>query len=1360
MNKIIYFFLCIHFSVYTQINDFKLNNLSTINGLSQSSVIAIHQDNLGQIWLGTRDGLNKYDGSNFTVYRNNPIDSLSISNNDVLSIEIDSEENIWVGTYNGLNCYNPKNNSFKRFFHSKSEMSLSNNTIWCIKEIGNEVWIGTAKGLSIYNKKLKKITNCIYASPSNFSIPHNNVLRIIETNSGDIWVGTAMGLCKLISRNGDQFVFEKIGNQLLGKHFFVQDVIEDAFGDLWIATKSDGLLKYNVITKSLVSYLKKMGNKEIDIRALAFDLEGALWIGSLNGLSVLAKNKELYKVFKNQTEISSLGKIKSIFRDKKGSIWVGTYYRGVNIWDVSNTNFITINQNSGKRSLSFDVVSSIASDKKDYLYFGTEGGGLTVYNEKLNKTKFITTANNKELVSDNIKSLYLSEKGLLWIGTFTEGVSVYNCNTNTFENHRISKDLQDYLKQVGVYAIKKGEGNYVWLGTFDKGLIRYDTDDFSYSQILMDETSSNFLSHKRVRSVLVDCDKRVWVGTQSGLNQIIFKGLNNYRIKHFFFDESGLSGDDILTLFEDSRNRIWVGVKEKGLFLFDGEKFKRVEIPLGNINITSVNSILEDKKGNIWFSSNQGIVKYDFLNKSAIIHDQTNGLVSAEYNNNASTSLGANKFFFGGPGGITYFDADAIAVNQYVPQVLLTDFKIKNKSVQVNNESNILTKSIVYTKELTLSYDKANFSINFSIPNFINPTNNQYMYRLVGIDNDWITTKNTEVNYTIQNPGTYYFEVKGANNDGNWNETPTRLKINVNPAPWRSVWAFILYAILIGLSLYGLIWIMKSKAILKHELELEYLEAERTKEVNLAKLKFFTNISHEFRTPLTLILGPLQQILSGYSGSNALHKKLLVIESSANHLLQLINRLMDFRKLENNQFNLQAAEGNIVKFLQEIFLSFSEFAKVGSYNYSFNCAEEEILVYFDRYKLERVFYNLISNAFKYTPKGGTISIKIFKEGNKIIIEVKDSGVGIADEYMDKVFDRFFEVAIHNNSNANYVKGTGIGLSIAKNIVNLHHGNIILEKNKTQGVCFKVGLLLGKEHLSEKEIVEGFKISDDITQYTSQLTSMPKIVETDLDDLVLSEKKQTILIVEDNNSLRAFMKGILLEEYNVIQAENGKEAMKKALKYIPDLIVSDVIMPKMVGTELCSAIKENIKTSHIPVILLTSRTSLIYKFDGLERGADDYISKPFNLKEFKLRIKNILASKQRLKDRFLKEDSFKPNEIVVSSLDEKLLKKAFQIVEDNIANEQLDVPFFCEELGVSRSLLFTKIKAWTNFTPNEFIREIRLKRAAQLLEQNKLNVSQVCYKVGFKTPKYFSKCFQNKFGITPSQYSEKYSSDFS
>jgi len=1341
-------------NVFSQ-NKYRLKNISTTDGLSQSSVIAIHQDKFGQMWFGTRDGLNKYDGSKFTIFRNDAANKHSISNNDILSIEEDNTGKIWVGTYNGLNCYDPVSNTFTRYLHTKNNHTISSNAIWSIREIGDEMWFGTSKGLTIYNKKSKLFTSVFHSDTDPSTVPSNNIITILKSKKGAIWIGTTKGLCQLVSRKNGKLSFKNYplnNTDLLN----VQAIAEDVSGNLWVGTKNKGLLKFDKTSNAFVSFLSENKFREIntDIRSLAFDNQGSLWIGAYDGIYILGKDKNVQKI-NSSNNSNGIDKVKSIYMDRKGSVWIGCYYKGVNIWDISNVNFSNYNQNSKKIAMSFDVVSSIIADQKQNIYFGTEGGGITIYNKNTEAISYINSKGGQNIKND-IKSMCLSGD-VLWIGTYSKGLSAYNVISKKMEDHRIADDLTVLLKESGVYSIKAEGNGIIWIGTFGKGLIRYNTVSKTFETIGNDNTKASYLTNNIVRTILVDQKKGAWVGTQNGLNYIPLNNftINKYSIQHYFFDSASLSGDDILTLFQDSQNKIWVGTKAKGLHYFDGKKFNKINLRIGNTVITSIHSILEDDDKNLWISTNQGIIKYSTTLKTVVIYDQKDGLASNEFNDNAALKLDSNQFYFGSPSGATYFDAKKISLNTYAPQVLITNLKIKNENIHPNDSIGILEKSIGYTKTITLDYDKANFSIDFAIPNYIRSKNNQYSYRLVGLENNWTTTKSTEAIFAIQNPGTYTFEVRGSNNDGVWNKVPTTLTVIVKPAPWRSIWAFLLYGIVIGVGLYGLIWIMKSKARLKQKLELEYLETKRIEENNIAKLDFFTNISHEFRTPLTLILGPLQQILANYNGTNEMYKKLLVIEGSANHLLGLINRLMDFRKLENHQVTLESAEGNIVKFTREIFLSFIEYAKDGGYNYTFESSEEEILVYFDRYKLERVFYNLISNAFRYTPKGGNIHLKISHDNENLFIAIEDSGVGIAPEHIDKIFDLFFEVPMHNNVQKNYNKGTGIGLSIVKNIVKLHKGDIEVTNKETQGVVFKVTLPLGRTHLLDNEIITDFRISDDIDQYTAQLEKAEITEPEDIDDFVVNDEKQTILIVEDHKVLRSFMKNLLKEDYNIIEAENGKIAFEKALQHVPNLIISDVIMPEMVGTELCSKIKENLKTSHIPVILLTSRTSLVYKFEGLESGADDYISKPFNLIEFKLRVKNLLNSTERLKNKFSSDDNFIPSEITVSSLDEDLLKKAFKIVEENISNEQFDIPFFCTELGVSRTMLFLKIKAWTNFTPNEFIHEIRLKRAAQLLEQNKLNVSEISYKVGFNNPKYFSKCFQKKYGETPTQFADKF-----
>ncbi|WP_298551487.1 two-component regulator propeller domain-containing protein [uncultured Algibacter sp.] len=1352
MKKIVlYLFLFIVFcTLKAQNNSYLFRHLSTFDGLSQSSVIAIHQDRLGQIWIGTRDGLNKYDGTKFTVYRNQENNSSSISNNDILSIHEDNDGFLWVGTYNGLNKYNPKTDLFTRYFHDEKSSSLSNNTIWIIKTLSNgKVWLGTSEGLSIYNKEEDSFSNYL----NTFERPiQKRIMCVMEASNGDVFVGTGAGIYKLSSLNENIFEFTILKGS---EDFYVQDLVEGFNENILIASRNNGVISYDLVSRMFSSYLETdntIGNNDKNVRKLLFDIDNNLWIGTYNGLKIVSRDKSVVALRADIDNKNGLSKnsIKYLFEDIKNSIWIGTYYGGINIWDDSNVNFRNITQNRIGKGLSYNVVSSIEYYKNN-IYFGTEGGGVTIWDRNKNTYSYILKKNTS-LSDNNIKSLRVINN-TLWIGTFKNGLDLYDLRTKQFLKNKLPENLREFIKNAGVYAIKRDRFNNVWIGTFGQGLFKYNPETKDFKRFYESDNIKSTLSNNLVRAICIDSQNNIWVSTEKGLNRIDNKDI----VSTFFYDETLQYGDDILCVFEDIHKNLWVGTKSKGLYKYDATTFKPVNLSVNDINISSVHSIHEDNKEQLWISTNQGLVKYNSKQNEIEIYNQTDGIVSNEFNDNSSLKLGESEFYFGGPTGVTYFDSNKLITNSYTPQVILTDFNIKENDYKKSKVNTVLQNTLPYTKSINLSHTQGNFSISFSIPNFINPSNNNYKYRLKGLEKEWNLTTSNTASYTIQNPGNYVFEVKGANSDNVWNEGVTQLKIYVAPAPWRTWWAFTIYGLLIILALYFLLDILKSRTKLRHDLQLEYLETEKTKEINKDKLQFFTNISHEFRTPLALILGPLNQIIENYRGSSNVYKKLLVIDNNANHLLHLINRLMDFRKFENNLYKLQAAEGNIVKFLREIYLSFTEFAKNGNYEFDFICDEDTVLVYYDRNKLERVFYNLISNAFRYTPKGGKIVIRVKKNENSLNIYIEDTGVGIAKEYHDKIFERFFEVAVNNKPDNNYNKGTGIGLSIAKNIVELHKGTIEVKSNlDDKGSIFSVSLLLGSTHLNETEILQDFKFSDDVSQYIEQLNEPKDFIEDAFVEDIKEEDKQTILIVEDHKPLRKFIKSLLKGQYNVIETENGKLALKKAKKEAPDLIVSDVIMPEMTGTELCSAIKEDLKTSHIPIILLTSRSSLIYKIDGLELGADDYISKPFNINEFKLRVKNLLQTREKLRKKFVSNEGLKPEDILVSSYDEKLYKKALLIVNENISNEDFDITYFCAELGVSRTMLFTKIKAWSNFTPNDFIQHFRMKRAAQLLEQGKINISQVSYQVGYRDPKYFSKSFQKKFGETPSKYASKFS----
>lgn len=1368
------FFFAYISTVFSQDNDFVFRHLSISEGLSQSSVISVAQDKKGLMWFGTRDGLNKYDGQRFTVYKHDNNDSSSISNNDITSIFEDSSGDLWIGTFNGLNKYAYNKDRFIQFFNDiEDPTTISDNSIWTIFESSNgDIWVGTANGLNRYDKKTHKFERFYHDPQNEYSLSNNYVHDIFEDHEGFIWIATAEGLNKMsVSTNG-HVRFKKYlhqpGDASSISNNYIQTIAEDASGNLWIGTKYGGLNKYDYRTDSFEAYKydpkKPNSISNNDVRCLSFDKAGNLWIGTYSGLNLFEiKEKRFYRFLNEKDDPNTLSKnsIKSIFIDVNESVWVGTYYGGVNLLDPQNSNFKNYKYKPNLSGLSFEVVSAIIEDKKGNIYIGTEGGGVNVLNNKTKIFKYIKKDNSAHTItSNNIKSLYLDKKKNLWIGTYSGGLNILNLKTDAIKHYQNDPEDRYSLSDNDIYSIVQQNDSLFWLGTHGGGLNLFNRNSGQFTHFR--EGASPHLSSDLIRIVFKDSKGNLWVGTQYGLNFLSRQNIkaNNIQFKNYFYNRTKQTGEDILTIFEDSQSRIWVGTNESGLSLFDSVADKFVNYSLYAMSGSTsnlVHGILEDNNQNLWVSTNQGILKLNPNDSTFKKFDESDGLVANEFNNNSCMKTSSGEMYFGSLEGVANFHPDSIITNQYAPPVVLTDFKLFGQTVKVGSNDGVLDKIISNINQVELEYDQAIFTIGYAIPNYINPNKNYYTYRLKGLEEQWNTTRNNSATYTIQKPGTYVFEVKGANNDGLWNAEPTTLQVTVNPAPWRTWWAFLLYGIIISVALLLLVNIILSRSKFKHELELEHVNNERQKAVNQMKLQFFTNISHEFRTPLTLILGPLEQIIVDYRGSNKLYKKLLVIEKNANRLLKLIDQLMDFRKFENNHFQLRAAEGNIVAFVKEIFLSFKQFAKLHHFNYEFTSEVDALMLWYDRDKMERVIYNLISNAFKYTPNNGNINVSITQSEDTVEITVADSGVGMEQEHLDKIFERFYEVGpCKNLLNTKYNKGTGIGLALTKGIVDLHSGQINVRSKKNAGSIFTVRLPLGTSHLKEEQVLKDFKNSEDINNYRMKnyLAVQPEEYDYFPD---IPKDAPVILIVEDNIEVRKYIVQIFKDNYNIKEASNGKEGLKQALLSGPDIIISDVMMPEMDGIEFCSQIKSNIKTSHIPFILLTARTSLIFKFEGLEMGADDYISKPFNVKELKIKVKNYIKSQKRLKEKFTNESVVNPSEITVNSMDEKLLEKALQIVDENISNEMFDIPTFCEELGVSRTMLFTKIKAWTNLTPNEFIQVMRLKRAACLLEQNKLNIAQVGFEVGFKNPKYFSKCFQRHYSITPTLYAKKFTS---
>ncbi|OHX64530.1 hybrid sensor histidine kinase/response regulator transcription factor [Flammeovirga pacifica] len=1327
--------------------------LNTKHGLSQSNAITLIEDNQGMIWIGTRDGLNRYDGKKIEIFRNDPKDSNSLSNSDILDLALDPQHGLWIGTYYGLNYYNIHQKKFTRYLSGTSDSdNISNNTVRSVTTLPNgNILVGTRDGLNVLDVKTGKFSKFFHRDNDLHSIPDNHIFKVFVDAQQKIWVGTAKGLCIMRPiQNG--YTFEQV-ELLNGKEVYVQEILEDKDHNIWVGTLGDGLIKIGSNYKTLRHYKKENSTfSNNNVRALAFDQHDRLWVGTYNGLDILEPSGELitsYSSFYNTNALSG-NKVKSLLCSKDGTIWIGTYYGGVNIWNEGNFNFSFINQKTTNNRFTHNVISSI-EELKGKLYFGTEGGGIIIWDKQ--KDQFTTyNTQTSSLKSDITKSLKVDTiRDELWVCTLDQGISIFDVKKSRF-THFIND--KNGLSHNAVYDVIQWDKDRFWIATFGGGLNLYNRSKNKVEQVFTPKNSQ--LSDEMIRTMLLDKDKNLWLGTQNGLTYLALDKKTNQvlQTKQYFFDaKKGISAD-IIEIFQSGSGDIYVGTRVYGLQKLSNDRFHEIDL-FSELSSSSqyIHAIEEDEKGILWISSNNGIMRYDPLTNQKKIYQESDGLISKGFNNKASKLGSDGLMYFGGPNGITTFNPKSILENDYAPEVQLMNIWVNNQMILPNDSTQILNQAIGETKQIELAHDQSNFTLDFAFTNYINSEKNKFIYRIKGLDNQWKQTGNSKANFTIQQAGNYEFQIKGVNSDGVESTQLKVLKIKVHPAPWFSMWAIILYVILLVIISLGIYLVMKRQTSLQYELELNHKINLQQQEINRSKLQFFTNISHEFRTPLTLILGTLEQVIAEYKGSNTVFKRLSIIQSNTQQLMKLINQLMDFRKMENDKLVLEVVEDDLVQFSKTIFQSFQSLASEGGYDYEFKCDKEHIDLYFDPHKLERVFYNLLSNAFKYTPSKGKVSFSITEHQEKVFIVVEDTGKGIPNEYKTKIFERFYQVSEELRKNQqNY--GTGLGLAISKSIVELHQGELTVTSEEDKGSSFAIVLHKGIDHLQDQNIT--FKNTSSYAfENKNQEGIAQKGTEVKLKQLVNDKDKSTVLVVEDNTQVRDFIVELLLEEYNVIEAENGEVGLKKTLDHHPDLIISDVMMPVMDGITFCKQVKTDIHTSHIPVILLTARTADQFKYEGLEMGADDYMSKPVSIAELKLKVRNLLKFVDSLKNKFKDEGLVRPSEMTISSVDEELLEKAIEIMNENIGNQFFNVEQYAEDLGLGRTMLFTKIKKWTGLTPNEFILAMRMKQAAQLIELNKINISQVCYKVGFKDPKYFSKSFKKYHGCTPSVYSKKF-----
>lgn len=760
----------------------------------------------------------------------------------------------------------------------------------------------------------------------------------------------------------------------------------------------------------------------------------------------------------------------------------------------------------------------------------------------------------------------------------------------------------------------------------------------------------------------------------------------------------------------------------------DKESFTSFDISDG-LPRNTIKGLLSDEQGNIWISSSQGLSKFNPKTRTSTNYTVEDGLASNAFAAYSYCMLSDGYMMFGGNNGITMFHPSDIRINEVLPKLSITDLKVNNTSITSYGEESPLKQHISKVKELTLRHDQSVFSFDFVAMSYISQEQNEYKYMLEGFDSQWNDVKHKHsATYTNLNPGSYIFKVKASNNDGLWNDTITSVKVNVLPPVWRTWWAYLSYVILFLSLLYLVIHIRSSR-----------LADKRTHELDMLKINFFANVSHEFRTPLTLILSPLEELLKNSNISEE-SSSLRMMHRNTQRLLTLVNQLLDFQKIGSGEIKFRPSVVEIVSFARDISQSFANSSIKSNIDFTFNSNVSECYMSLDSRKTENLLFNLLSNAFKYAPEGGKVSIDlILQDGEErsLIIKVRDNGPGIDVTNHENIFKKFFRA--ENVSNTTFT-GSGIGLFLVKEYVELHKGSIAVDSCLGEGACFIVKF----------PIYDGLEFIE--SEQHCCITEASHSVEEDcLDDVKRKSNKPLLLLVEDNSDFRQFLKGSLSQSFKVIEAVNGIEGWNLVSKYIPDLVISDVMMPIMDGNELCAKIKTDQRTSHIPVILLTAQSAEQHLLAGFESGADQFVSKPFSLSVLEFRIASLLKQRQKLQQSFSKKIEVNPSDIVVTSIDEKFVIQALEFIEKNISNTKLSVEDLSRELDISRVHLYRKVSAITGKSPSDFIRSIRLKRAAQLLETSKLSIAEVAYQVGFSNPKYFTKCFKAEFDMIPSAY---------
>ncbi len=1325
----------------------RYERLSTASGLSQSTVFKIIQDKRGFLWFATADGLNRYDGHSFVIYRHDPGEVNTLSGSDISSVVEDDEGNIWVAARSsGLNKIDLKTGKILRFRQKIRGIDFSSLTISSLLRVENHRIFATAVGVGLLAFDSK--TNQFLLNESEFNHPLvKDAVRLYKHSNGSIWLGTKTG--QLISYGGKRVIIPfDFSGKTMSSSYRVRALYESKTGDLLVGTEGKGLFRFNPENQkfSNVFYTSKEPlSRQNIVSSLIHDAQGNLWIGTDNGVYTL--NGEDFSHPKHipsnpdpELGISSFS-VMSLFTDSNRNTWIGTWEAGLNISFFQKSRFSVLRYKPNTfQGLLSNKVTSLSAGNDQGVWLGSNVG-LSFFNHKTGKVKHLVNEAvvNKLNVTTgfDVNLLQALPDGSVWIAAWGKGLYHFTP----------PNDLKSYpfrLGEVGMnWTSSLLDGNRLLLGTQSKGLFAFDLKNKSF-QNPFGRFSNTELRNKNINSILHGIDGRIWIGTT--MHGIYVYNPRSNRTIHFEKNNSSnsLKYNHITCIKQDRQGRIWILTNGGGLHLYLGDsKGFRVFTVADGLGSNTLRGMEEDKKGDLWLTTNGGISKMDAKTFKFVNYDDADGLQGKEFIITAHAKNKQGWLFFGGVNGLNYLKSDSLRMRLDIPHVYLTGLKIFNKSVAVGAPNSPLTSDLPDLKTLVLQPEQSVFSLDFVAIEYQRPKNNRYAYMLEGFDEDWnyVGTQRTAT-YTNLSPGTYTFKVKATNSDGVWGENPVELQIEVLPPWYRTWWAYLLYFIsLVGI-VYAFMREIQIRESFRTDIRLKEIEKERIKELEQIKTSFFTNISHELRTPLTLIISPIEKY---FLKNNSLPKeqegRLQSIHQNAQKLLRLINQLLDLSKIEAGKQHPIIAKHDMILQLNQIIQGFESYALQKQISLKHEFPVESLWVYYDADILEKCLSNLLSNAFKHTPEDGKIGVVLeldevfvgkLSHVRNVKLKVLDTGRGISESHLPHVFDRFYQIP-----DAAQVVGTGVGLSLCKELMQLHRGDIQVKSRLGEGSAFTLQFPVELEAF-EKSWVKN-------VDQSIPTMKLPVIPVSD----AIEKEKPILLVVDDHAEMRTFIGEIFENRFQVLYSDRGEDALEQAQVYLPDLVITDWMMPGMSGINLCRALRQNAKTSHIPIVILTSKSSQESQIEGMQSGADDFVSKPFNADILEIRVNTLLEAKERLRKNWQKQMIQQElSEGKMPIFEDAFLVKATQLIIDHLSDPDFDVDDLEKGLDMSKMQLYRKLKNLTSLAGNEFIRSIRLQQAKILLETSSLNISEVAYQVGFNDPAYFTRAFKKQYGLTP------------